>query len=88
MSYKINPEDVPIDFIAKHLKGRLFAESVYEADILVIINAAIEAGLVSPPCHVSRDEFGNCDRLYDGAVILRANPHPYRKSEHWKGQTE
>ena len=88
MSYKINPEDVPIDFIANHLKGRLFAESVYEADILVIINAAIEAGLVSPPCWAvtrpgSQITWGPLSLEQAKRMVLHDEV-----IEHWKGQTE
>jgi hypothetical protein len=42
----IDLEDIPSDFIARY-KDRFFAHRVYERDVVAILNAAIEAGLVA-----------------------------------------
>jgi hypothetical protein len=52
-----------------------------------ILNAAIEAGLVSPPGWITRDQFGNIDRIYDGTIVVRSKKPPWEEGvEHWKGQ--
>lgn len=51
-----------------------------------ILNAAIEAGLVSPPCHGIRHD----GRLFMTGGMVRLWPGKPEMShhEHWKGQTE
>lgn len=93
MSYHIKPEDVPEEFFNRASTDFL---SVWEDEALVdvagILNAAIEAGLVSPPCYALRkpDNGGllTQHRVYTSRESAN-DAAPYRHNvEHWKGQTE
>lgn len=89
MSYKIKPEDV-LDKLAIELQDYVSGVTVraYQHNNSDIINAAIEAGLASPPCHVLRYlgelvcQGGTLDpALFIGKTVEEGD-------EHWKGQTE
>lgn len=81
MSYKIKPEDIPNEMMGD---GR----SEFCDFLAAILNHAIEAGLVSPPCHVKR-HLGELE--CQGGTI---NPQLFigkpkeEGDEHWKGQTK
>lgn len=62
--------------------------------IAAIVESAIEAGLVSPPCWCMRER-GKLwiNHASGGKAMLFPVPDPNmaygpRKTEHWKGQTE
>lgn len=62
MSYHVNPEDV-----TEHARMRIVnainnSDRDFESEVAAILNAAIEAGLVSPPCKVARDNDGTLDK--------------------------
>jgi hypothetical protein len=87
MAFRIKPEDVPAelrDLANDYVQGAV----VREWEIARILNAAIEAGLVSPPCHVHRylGELECQGGTLDPALFIGK---PKEKGdEHWKGQTE
>jgi hypothetical protein len=88
----IKPEDISDDIAVDILLSAqdcAFPPSVVAA----ILNAAIEAGVVSPPCHVVRDTVGKivcttvCGMKTNNIVVIQGKP--FRPNhEHWKGQTE
>lgn len=89
MSYKVKPEDVP-DTLAIELQDNLSGVTIhaYRSNISKILNAAIEAGLVSPPCYVHRylGELECQGGTLDPALFI-GKPRE-AGDEHWKGQTE
>jgi hypothetical protein len=86
MSEIIKPEDVPDVLVEHYLPTNLGIS--WRHLIAADINAAIEAGLVSPPCHVKRHlgelecQGGTLDpQLFIGKPKEEGD-------EHWKGQTK
>jgi hypothetical protein len=90
----IKPEDLPPELQDKcflHARGEGPSQQWSIAEIL---NAAIEAGVVSPPCYCGRKAFGGVAVgpiiEHEGIPILwapGANPQNV-VTEHWKGQSE
>ena len=83
----IKPEDLPQELTKK------FAW-IFTPDLVDFLNAAIEAGVVSPACYCGRKAFGSVAVgpiiEHEGIPILwapGANPQNV-VTEHWKGQTE
>lgn len=89
MSYKVKPKDISCEFaeVAKELfKEGYWSHNTrhHAADFL---NAAIEAGLVSPPCHVlTRDGGYVIDPGYDGAIRVWPGKACGPNVEHYWGQ--
>lgn len=91
MSYHVKPEDVP-----EELQNRADTEfsTWYDGpviDIAAILNAAIEAGLVSPPVKCMR--WQGVLEMENGVPMVRIDapdlwPQKLISYEHWKGQTE
>lgn len=80
MSYTIKLEDVP-EKIAKDF------DWTPRSQIAAIINAAIEAGMVSPPCHVLTRSGGYViDLGYDGAIRVWPGKAYGPNVEHYRGQ--
>lgn len=79
MSYKIRPEDVPEEITRKGLTPQFVVD---------ILEAAIEAGLVSPPCKADRDTMGRLIKSPIGTIRLSPGKPVMSSQEHWKGQTE
>lgn len=98
MSYQVKREDIPDEFAEKcwiHISGDHFEPSdvALKWSISEVLNAAIEAGLVSPPVYTVRDKDGYL--LDDGIYGLYSDPDRALDghedgctAEHWKGQTE
>ena len=88
----IKPEDVP-DLLMESLNACETCDHTERRDIAAILNAAIEAGVVSPPVYCTRDDHGNLldYDVYglwtspDGAESQHKEDYT---AEHWKGQTE
>lgn len=86
----IKPEDISDDAFKACFGPDL---GIDVEDLADILNAAIEAGLVSPPVYAVRDDQGN---LLDYEVYgLWSNPDAAESqhegdyaAEHWKGQRE
>ena len=83
----IKPEDIPGGMV-----WIMFGETLTPETIAGLLNEAIEAGVVSPPCFALR-------KSENGELLTRFRVYtsreaandcaPYRcKVEHWKGQTE
>ena len=93
MSFKIKPEDVGQklqDACWIHAKGEGASQ---RWSISEIINAAIEAGLVSPPCWEVVGPTLNARTVFKrqvDAATWAGVDRAFRKVEvrHWKGQTE
>lgn len=90
MSYKVKPEDVTLELAEKcwlHVRGE---GPSAKWSISEVINAAIEAGLVSPPCWVMRvHERIAKDMNHEPNVFpSRRDDSKHLMYEHWKGQTE
>ena len=90
MSYHIKPEDID-DEAFESMGGDYWADFGMEKEEMAdILNAAIEAGLVSPPCWVMR-----CYGRMTKDMSSEPNIYPSRRDdteavsyEHWKGQRE
>lgn len=89
MSYKVKPEDID-DEAFEAMGGNYWADfGMEKEEMAAIINAAIDAGLVSPPCHFIAypsgmpvmHEPGEPIQIFPGKCT---EPH----ERHWKGQTE
>lgn len=88
MSYTIKPEDVPASLVAS-LNACEGSDFMDAGQIAAIVESAIEAGLVSPPCYYIAypsgmpvmHEPGEPIQIFPGKC---SNPH----ERHWKGQTE
>jgi hypothetical protein len=88
----IKPEDIS-DEAFDEMDGDYYSDfGMDKEDFAAILNAAIEAGVVSPPCYALR-------KSENGELLTRFRVYtsreaandcaPYRcKVEHWKGQTE
>lgn len=88
MSYKIKPEDVPDNLLDACFLHAMGEGPSQRWSISEILNAAIEAGLVSPPCYTVRNLVTG-QLFYDvGQVQLRPGKPEIPAHEHWKGQTE
>lgn len=96
MSYKVKPEDVPdelIDDIEASVGDLSYMwDSIDPKSIIsATINAAIDAGLVSPPVYVVRNLKTGKLEEFAGDIMLTLDPEPepmatlYRK-ETWKGE--
>jgi hypothetical protein len=86
--HKITAEMITPE-ISESIRNAIFIIPWEESDgpkiTAAILNAAIEAGLVSPPCYVARDRFGN--------LVSTISAYTQRTEhkdilEHWKGQTD
>lgn len=84
MSGPIKPEDIPNELMAEF-------GHIYGPDLVAFLNAAVEAGVVSPP--VWRLKRRNNGKII-GFVLnmedaIRADAFmPTVEVEHWKGQVE
>lgn len=94
MSHKIKPEDVSEVLISWAEDSVGLGNGAWDCvDVqelcAAIINAAIEAGLVSPPCHFIAYPSGMPVMYEPGEPIQiypgKCSEHHHR---HWKGQTE
>lgn len=90
MAFRIKAEDVPEDLARQCYELSDAPESKSQIFVAAILNAAIEAGLVSPPCWIARASNG---QLISGTVYpSKEHAENYKWSsdnvEHWKGQTE
>lgn len=65
MSEIIKPEDVPDEMVKHYLSTKLRVS--WKHLIACDMNAAIEAGLVSPPCHVKR-HLGDMQPPFEGPI--------------------
>ena len=95
----IKPEDVTPELAEKcwlHISedDSEMGDLTLKWSISEVLNAAIEAGLVSPACYCGRKAFGGVAvgpiMEHEGIPILwapGANPRNV-VTEHWKGQTE
>jgi len=88
----IKPEEIPDELVEELLRPRKSDD--WKQQIADDLNAAIEAGVVSPPCYCGRKAFGGVAVgpiiEHEGIPILwapGANPQNV-VTEHWKGQTE
>jgi hypothetical protein len=62
-----------------------------KSELAAILNAAIAAGLVSPPVYIIRDAFDDIPIKFGSAITLFSDPSyadKWQRSEHWKGQAE
>lgn len=89
----IKPGDIPeklIELAEDYIRVDVghFQAATSEEKAAAILNAAIEAGLVSPAVWAYRDEYGNFHRLHDGSIVLTPEKRDWKAIEHWKGQTE
>ncbi len=88
MAFRIKPEDVTLE-LRQDIAKRLFDHCVREWEIASILNAAIEAGLVSPPCYFITYPSG-MPVMYEPGEPIQIFPGkgdgPHCR--HWKGQTE
>ena len=77
----IKPEDI----VSETLRGQRLSADF----IAAVLNAAIESGIVSPPCRVLRSKYGTLypEVLYPSDDVAQSNASPGDSSEHWKGQT-
>lgn len=93
MSDVIKAEDVAEEFIGMIDEKILSYYDLLACDIAAILNAAIDAGLVSPPCwEVVGDDY-KIAMVFKRKVSAErwiASDHGFRKAEvrHWKGQTK
>lgn len=95
VSVMIKPEDVPDEFACKHCVhiARGSMEDIME-DIAAILNAAIEAGIVSPPVKAVRWVSGRLAKNWEEwPLVYPMGSGPKEDTdafsyEHWKGQTE
>lgn len=87
MSYRIKAEDVPEELQDK-INHEMRNFSLTSLEIAIVIKEAIEAGFVSPPCHVHRylDELECQGGTLEPALFV-GKPKELG-DEHWKGQTE
>lgn len=84
----IKPEDIPqslMDATFKHTES--YTEAGQRRDIAAILNAAIEAGVVSPPVFCVRQN-GELYRYDTGAIKVFSGKPWAHDTEHWKGQNE
>jgi hypothetical protein len=81
----IKPEDIPNSMV-----WVMFGETLTPQTIAGLLNEAIEAGVVSPPCHVIRHAvgmyihdpgYGRKIRVWPGKP-----PEDHPRAEHYKGQ--
>lgn len=84
----IKPEDITHDLIIDWIKDGV--SHSWPDFIARRLNAAIEAGIVSPPCRILRSQWGSLqtDAIYIDDNAAQAAASPGDSSEHWKGQTE
>jgi hypothetical protein len=85
------PEDIPGELI--HKWGSVTQGETWSELIAARLNAAIEAGVVSPPCWnlVSSDGFKSTTVYKTKEYAERVaypNAGQWYKVEHWKGQME
>lgn len=86
MSYTIKSEDVPASLI-ESLNACEGGDFMDAGQIAAIVESAIEAGLVSPPCHVlTRDSGYVIDHGYDGAIRVWPGKGHGANVEHYRGQ--
>ena len=90
----IKPEDVPPEF-TEMVEEKFI--SYYDgplADVAAILNAAIKAGIVSPPVKCVRFASGKLATLKPHSPVLYKGSEVFDDPaddvlfEHWKGQTE
>lgn len=83
----ISPEDIDNVVAEKILRDGL-RMSFPNTMVAAILNAAIEAGVVSPPCRILRSRFGGLQPgIYKSDNEAQSHASPGDSSEHWKGQT-
>lgn len=93
----IKPEDVPeslvYDVYAQMKKclelDELGMPVSTQQQIADLLNLCVEAGVVSPPVRILRDNFGVLEKsvLYVDDNEAQSHASPQGRSEHWKGQT-
>jgi hypothetical protein len=89
----IKPEDIS-DEAFDEMNGDYYSDfGMDKEDFAAILNAAIEAGVVSPPCWVVRDGFGDIvthRRAFTAKAFAsyESGHRPEYAIEHWKGQVE
>ena len=89
MRYVIKPEDIPEEIGRTAWRIAVTSDKSGRRHLLAAtLNAAIEAGLVSPPCYTIRNQQDG--KLFHdvGQVRLRPGKPQIPAHEHWKGQTE
>jgi hypothetical protein len=81
----IKPEDIPNSMV-----WVMFGETLTPETIAGLLNEAIEAGIVSPPCWVARTASGELVRgaVYTSKDDAERNKWTSDPVEHWKGQVE
>lgn len=86
MSEIIKPEDVPDVLVEHYLSTKLGVS--WKHLIASDMNAAIEAGIVSPPCYCLRLN-GELQMVHftDNPKVFAGKPWS-QDAEHYKGQTE
>ena len=88
----IKPQDVPEDFVG--IAEELFEDGHWsnntKVNVARFLNAAIEAGIVSPPVRILRSKFGVLEKgvLYVDDNEAQSHASPGGSSEHYRGQTE
>ena len=92
MSDAIKPEDIGAEIIDavedKCGCGSGAWDCIPETELIAaILNAAIEAGLVSPPVYCVRRN-GELRKFDSGEVKVFSGKPWAHDTEHWKGQTE
>ena len=90
MSYKIKPEDVnqSILEIARQRFEDAYYNRLMPETVADFLQDCIDAGVVSPPCHVKR-YLGELE--FQGGTLdpqLFFGKPKQEGDEHWKGQTE
>ena len=75
MAFRIKPEDISEEAFYACDGDLLHDFGLGNADLARILNAAVEAGIVSPPCHVIKHD--------DGYVI---DPGYERRIRVWPGK--
>ena len=88
----IQPEDVTDQHVAKlesYLKGRHdWVRMSDNAQLALMANALIEAGIVSPPVWVARSTVSGKLLNLTCRKSTKPNTGELIEYEHWKGQTE
>jgi hypothetical protein len=88
--YKITAEMINDELERRFINAMLDAGEPFKAEFAALLNAAIEAGLVSPPCRILRSK---CGQLLSGTIYpdddaALSSGFSGDTAEHWKGQAD